>query len=815
MSRINTNVNSLVGQNQLKRANDSLSTAINRLSTGLRINSGKDDPAGLIASEALRSDIVSTEKAISNSERASLVIATADAALGQVSSLLNDVRGLVVEAANSGALSDDEIAANQLQVDSSLEALNRIAQTTSFQGRKLLDGSLDFVTNANSVASVRNVQVDQANLGASGSVGVNVDIQAAATKATLAGSIPIGSTPGNESTATLTLGGGATINIEAAATGVDFNDIAVSFVEDSGTATGAPTATYDSALKKLVVTVNDSATTAAADITTAINGLADFNATLGVAGNYQNSTAPTAASTQLSFGDGGKLTVTSANGGSGGNGVNVVFAESNSVTAGAPTAAYNGTDTITVTVNDAANTNLSAIQSAIDGLSGFNATVDTAGSYEVSADAVDATGSLTFSGGGAITLTADAGGTAANGVAITFVEDSGTTPGAPTAVYDGTAKTLVVTVNDAAATALTDIRDAINTATTGVFTAAVTTPGDGNYAFGTDATVTDTTAGGLAADAGDSAVTGTTAGGSANNPGDSAVTATTAGGTNDIGAGLVAALTFRLSGSSGSEVFSFDAGATGSQIADAINLLSDATSVSASFNSSTGALSFSSTDYGTDSLVQVDVIDEGAGGTFGAGLAASRANGTDVVASINGVTANGKGNSLSINTSSLDLSLTVSDGSSTDFNFTISGGGALFQLGPDVVRNQQARLGIGSVDTGSLGGASGRLYQLASGQNADLKTDATLASKIVDETITKVASLRGRLGAFQSTTLESNISSLNDGLANLRESESVIRDADFAKESANLTRAQILVQSSTSVLSIANQNPQNVLSLLR
>src|SRR5688500_9972036 len=101
MSRINTNVNSLVGQNQLKRANDSLSTAINRLSTGLRINSGKDDPAGLIASEALRSDIVSTEKAISNSERASLVIATADAALGQVSSLLNDIRGLVVEAANS------------------------------------------------------------------------------------------------------------------------------------------------------------------------------------------------------------------------------------------------------------------------------------------------------------------------------------------------------------------------------------------------------------------------------------------------------------------------------------------------------------------------------------------------------------------------------------------------------------------------------------------------------------------------------------------------------------------------------------------
>lgn len=813
MSRINTNVNSLVGQNQLKRANDSLSTAINRLSTGLRINSGKDDPAGLIASEALRSDIVSTEKAISNSERASLVIATADAALGQVSSLLNDIRGLVVEAANSGALSDDEVAANQLQVDSSLEALNRIAQTTSFQGRKLLDGSLDFVSNASSVASLRNVQIEQANLGSSGSVGVSVDIQAAATRATLAAAIPIGSTPGNEATATLTLGGGASINIEAATTGIDFNDVEVSFVESSSTLPGAPTAAFDSDLNTLVITVNDSATTAAADIATAINDLGDFNATVGVAGNYQNSTDPVAAETTLTFGDGGELTVTSATGGSGGNGVSVVFAESSSVTVGAPTASFNGTNQITVTVNDAANTNLSAIQSAIDGLSGFNATVDAAGSYEATSDAVAATSVLSFAGGGAITVAADAGGTAGNGISVVFAEDAGQGAGTASAVLAGS--TLTVTVNNAGTTSLSTIASSISTAL-GAHTATVTTPGDGNYtAAGADASVTGTTAGGINADAGDSALTGTTAGGAGAAAGDSNVTATTAGGTNDVGAGLISALTFRLSGSSGSEVFSFDAGATGAQIANAINLLSDATSVSATFNSGTGALSFSSTDYGSDALVQVDVIDEGAGGTFESGLTGNRDNGTDIVATVNGVTANGKANSLSINTSSLDLSMTVDDGSSTDFSFTISGGGALFQLGPDVVRNQQARLGIGSVDSGSLGGASGRLYQLASGQSADLKTDATLASKIVDETITKVASLRGRLGAFQSTTLESNISSLNDAIANLRESESVIRDADFAKESANLTRAQILVQSSTSVLGIANQNPQQVLSLLR
>ena len=85
----------------------------------------------------------------------------------------------------------------------------------------------------------------------------------------------------------------------------------------------------------------------------------------------------------------------------------------------------------------------------------------------------------------------------------------------------------------------------------------------------------------------------------------------------------------------------------------------------------------------------------------------------------------------------------------------------------------------------------------------------------IDEVIVKVTSLRGLLGAFQKTTLDTNIASLGDTLSNLVEAESSIRDADFAKETANLTRAQILVQSGTAVLQIANSNPQNVLALLR
>src|SRR6187551_670966 len=182
MTRINTNVSSLVAQNTLNRSNGALEQALTRLSTGLRINTGKDDPAGLIASENLRSDITSIKRAIGNTDRANQVIATADSALGQVSGLLNDIRGLVTESANSGALSADQIAANQLQIDSSLEALNRIAQTVTFQGRKLLDGSLDFITTAGTgYGTVNDLKIDQANLGSTGSIAVAVDVTAAAT----------------------------------------------------------------------------------------------------------------------------------------------------------------------------------------------------------------------------------------------------------------------------------------------------------------------------------------------------------------------------------------------------------------------------------------------------------------------------------------------------------------------------------------------------------------------------------------------------------------------------------------------------------
>ena len=149
-------------------------------------------------------------------------------------------------------------------------------------------------------------------------------------------------------------------------------------------------------------------------------------------------------------------------------------------------------------------------------------------------------------------------------------------------------------------------------------------------------------------------------------------------------------------------------------------------------------------------------------------------------------------------------------------SFAITEGGALFQLGPQVNTNLQANIGVKSMQANKLGNSVvGFLSELQSGQNNDLASENfQAASKIVEEVITQVAVLRGRLGAFERNTLAPNIRQLQITSENLTASESVIRDTDFAKETSELTRAQILVQAGNSIVAIANAQSQNVLSLL-
>ena len=291
MTRINTNVSSLQAQINLSRNNNDLQTALTRLSTGLRINSGKDDPAGLIASETLRSDIKATEVGISNSESANQMIATADSALGQISDLLVDIRGLVNEAANSGSMSAAQIAANQLQVDSSLDAIDRISQITQFQGSRLLDGSLDFTTAGVDNSSIDSVQINQASFGTNSSIGVNVELISQATKGTL------------------TYEGGATTNNLVLQVGGDDGFQAFSF--DAGTSIS--------------------------DMAAAINLVSDATGVTAEAEGVLEWQASAASTTVASYGDNNDIVITAKAEGEAAGAYYVRYLTSNSGTAGQDT----------------------------------------------------------------------------------------------------------------------------------------------------------------------------------------------------------------------------------------------------------------------------------------------------------------------------------------------------------------------------------------------------------------------------------------------------------------------------------------------
>lgn len=506
MSRINTNVNSLIAQRILGQQNLALNKSLERLSTGFRINRGSDDPAGLIASEKLRSEKASLTAAIGNAERAEQVVNVAEGGLQEVQNLLLEVQSLVTASANDAGLSAEELAANQQQVDQILQTIDRIASTTSFQGTKLLNGAFDFQTSA-----------------------IDTDV------------------------------------LEFKLNGAKFTD---------------------------------------------------------------------------------------------------------------------GTNT---------DVNLLVVQSAQHG-------------------------ALFLSTDGALNLGDDA-----------------------------------------------DAR-----------------------------------------------------------------------------------LTFDLAGTLGSREFSFASGATQAEIVTAINSFKGVTGVSAA-SDGTGVL-LKSTGFGSDQFVSVNVdagplagattgiyalstIDENTVSTalastlFSAANGAVRDDGQDIAGTINGTTLAGKGLNASINTDGLDVNILVNSATAQAVGsttlFTITGGGAEFNIGPKVDIANQVRLGIGNIAARNLGstlvsGTSYNLDDLGSGKLFDLDDgDLSTSQEIINAAIDQVSSLRGRLGSFQKNVVGSTINSLNVALENISAAESAIRDTDFAAETAELTRSQILVAAASNTLAIANSQPQNVLGLIR
>ena len=139
--RINNNVMALNAQNMLGRNQGGVEGAIRKLSSGLRINSAADDASGLAISEKMRSQIRGLDQAESNAQDGISLIQTAEGALEQTTDILQRMRELVVKAENEGVLSNEDKTAIDVEIQALSTEINRIADSTTFNGKKLLEGS--------------------------------------------------------------------------------------------------------------------------------------------------------------------------------------------------------------------------------------------------------------------------------------------------------------------------------------------------------------------------------------------------------------------------------------------------------------------------------------------------------------------------------------------------------------------------------------------------------------------------------------------------------------------------------------------------
>lgn len=701
MTRINTNVASLRSLHNVQKSQDQLNTSLQRLSTGLKINSGKDDPAGLIASEGLRLQITTINQSIDNSNTANNVLSTADSSLGEIGGLLNQIRGLVQQGLNSGALSADQINANQQQIDQALSAINRISANTSFGGQKLIDGSKAFstATTATDAAKLSDIQVNEALFGQNSNLSVNATVTAAAQQGELrynGGSLASATTlevAGSKGNQVLFLGASSTVgNIKDAVNSV--SDVTgVSATLRSGLAVGTSAA----------------ATTATKAFTAGSDTLTVTANTAGAAGN--------------------SITVAFV-AGSGNNVATSAAQVGNAITV---TLGTDGTGALDATKNTA-----DKVAQVINGISGVTATATNTG---------NTTG---FTAAAAANL---AGGADAVG-ALKFTD----------ARAEGTAGTISVVFAD---------------------------PGSNNAALGISTSAADA-------------------------QGNRTITVNLA--TNGSGA---------ITSTAADIVTAIQGDATAKTLVNVKATATGLVTAAASANLTQGndaELVLKSTKFGSDQYVQVNVLNGNFATTLNDETTASYRNtGTDIQANINGQTAIGQGLNASVKTTQLDVSLSFTSTANVvnnTANVTITGGGSLFQIGQQADASGQIGLGIDGVNTARLGGVAGKLYELGSGGGKSLldvgpNVPASDLIDIIDQALNKVNTLRGRIGAIQKNVIDTNVATLGVALENITDARSQITDTDFAAETASLQKAQVLSQAGISVLTIANQVPQQVLALLR
>ena len=819
---INTNIASLNAQRNLDKSQSANQQALQRLSSGLRINSAKDDAAGLAISTRFTSQIKGLNVAVRNAGDGIALAQTAEGALGSMNENLQRIRELAVQSANA-TNSDVDREALQAEVDQLVAEISRTADETDFNGRKLLDGSFSATfqigANAGQTVDVSIGELTASKLGSSSQAGVSaqgvdaklgngdLSINGTAIRASISGDDSLSYTDKDKSAISKV----AAINASSEQTGV--------------------TATVDENV--VIGSDMDSAASAAAQTNITLNGVQ-----ISIEGTANGSDADRAATRgsviEAINAKADQTGVTASDGGNDG-GVVLTAADGRNITL--------ETATVDVSVyglqdNNGATANTVAAGTDITSYAGYTLTAQNASTdIEITGGNDTGNGDLANAGLQAGTYTAQ------TSYSSTTKQEVGGTAGVTTVSTTVQTKALAEAEATAAGISIT------------VAAAVPATPTLTELQAAFDAAGYDVTVGGLTQE--DVAIAANEAKASEKrlDSGDLVIN----------GVGIQASSTLDDTASD-TTAASSDAAASGIAIAAAINKSTDDTGVTATVNETevvggakadllnSGALRFGATagavaigesieltingvsvtltetnDYEKNKANAITAINEVSGQTGvvasdnGESLTLTAADGRNISLFADSPTTGQAVTDLGTDIRNFGLSTSnvgIDTGATVDAYNYVSGAKTTYST-VTLSSASAFEVGVGINGTTGLEDSGFKAGTYGGGEDGQALTDidistfegATKALTAIDNAIAQVASQRADLGAIQNR-MESTVSNLQVTSENLNAANSRIQDADFAAETAELSRTQVLQQAGISVLAQANAAGQQVLSLL-
>ncbi len=800
---ITNNISALNTQRWLNTNNSAMSSSLEKLSSGYRINTAADDPSGLVISEKLRAQNAGLEQAVENTNEAMNVIGIAEGALTEINSILSTMRELALHAANDGVTSSDQIEADQAEMDSAIQTIDRIANTTKYSDEYLLNGNqsltYDVTTTVDSTTdeSLLDVGLTQVNqiyssddftisisFGGENSDGT-ANTTVSAQRAYLEVSKGLNEDTEYDSDTNL-----LTANQEFVISGADGSK---SFSFTEGTSLG--------------------------DIVTTINSVADstgVNATLIFDTTVTGTTQTTNGNTDYTTHATGEAMVFN-------------YSTTGTLNATSTTASTGGVGQVTGITGIVAGENSDANGSIY--IEWTSATT-----YVAYKDADMTTEIGRGTSGTAMTESND------SGVSLTITAAGGTTAGQTSIICCGTALEFSSTAASCDTGISTDFTTSVLSATESAVSGiqlGTNTDDNGNIYVKIEANGANSTVS-LYSDSSMSDDSLIASSGTVNLSAASCVSI------YDEDTGLAVQLNVAALGATAAEY-------TGTLSFDnlGIRVYSDEYGDDAfvKIEASEGSL-FTDNDG--------DLLESGDSGAEVVDY------GQNAVISVNGQRIELDGTSGTVSTSDLNADLVFDEGelgattiavAGYDVGSLVSGAGAMsdetnaatqaisnttetlsnfeggmqFQLGEGDADSERTIYSIESVVAANLGlttftddfdgdGTEEEMTlsvsDLLGGGYAALDEDAVKALSIIDQAIDDVTSLRARLGATESNLLQTNVNSLEVAIENITATESAIRDVDMATETTEYTKNQILVQSATAMLAQANTVAQNVLQLL-